>query len=187
MNYVKTVWKDEIFDPMTGEVVIEGTPFTASRINNVEEGIENLDISQDEQDRRISRLELKIALLDRSNSNNVFYDTLDGKAPLNLVYDTANADILTASTIGTTVLSLDSTVGFATGTEVTIYDDVNQETAMITNVNVTSKQITIGTALKKAYKKGAKIARSTVKIDTVNQKMKLGEWGTYTVAVSEVI
>lgn len=186
MTYEKQVWVDEIFDPLTNETIIEGTPFTAKRINHIEDGIKDLDISQEDQDRKIARLELKIALLDRSSSNNVFYDTLDGKAPSKITLDTTNADLTAAATVGTTILSVDKTTGFVIGTEVTIFDDVNQENVMITAITPATNKVTVS-AITKAYKKGAKIARSNVVIDAVNQKMKIGDWGTYTIAVSEVV
>lgn len=185
MNYLKQTWEDEIFDPVTNETIVPGTPFTAKRINHIEDGIEELSISQEAQDRKIERLELKIALLDRSSSNNVFYDTLDGKPASKITLDTTNSDILTAKVVGNTAIDVETVTGFTVGTEVTVYDDTNQENVMITAINTTTKVITTS-ALTKAYKKGAKIARSNVVIDATNQKMKIGEWGTYTVTVSEV-
>lgn len=184
-RYVEQVWVDEIYDPVTGETISEGTPYTAKRANHIEEGIGDLSESQEEQDRRLDRLELKIALLDRSSSNNVFFDTLDGKPANKLTLETAITDILAPAAIGATAIGVENVTDFKVGTEVTIFDNVNQENAMITAINTTSKTITLS-ALTKAYKKGAQIARSNVVIDTVNQKMKTGDWGTYTVTVSEV-
>lgn len=37
--YVKTDWKDHIVNPESGEVIQQGTRFTANRANNMEEGI----------------------------------------------------------------------------------------------------------------------------------------------------
>ncbi|ELK39026.1 hypothetical protein D478_26379 [Brevibacillus agri BAB-2500] len=40
MSYQKNTWVDHIVDPGTGEVVQQGTKFTATRANNIEAGIE---------------------------------------------------------------------------------------------------------------------------------------------------
>ena len=42
-------------------------------------------------------------------------------------------------------------------------------------------------ALKSAYKKGAKVARSNVAIDTVNAEMGVGNWQTFDVELVEVV
>ncbi|GAA4704060.1 hypothetical protein [Brevibacillus fulvus] len=40
MSYQKNTWVDHIVDPGTGEIVQQGTKFTATRANNIETGIE---------------------------------------------------------------------------------------------------------------------------------------------------
>lgn len=40
MAYQKTIWKDRIKNPITGEIIEEGTLFTQERANKIEEGIE---------------------------------------------------------------------------------------------------------------------------------------------------
>lgn len=40
MSYQKNTWVDHIVDPGTGEIVQQGTKFTATRANNMESGIE---------------------------------------------------------------------------------------------------------------------------------------------------
>jgi len=42
-------------------------------------------------------------------------------------------------------------------------------------------------ALKNSYKKGAKMARSNVLIDTVNAEMGVGDWQTFNVELVEVV
>jgi hypothetical protein len=182
-EYVKTEWVDHIIDPTNGEVIQEGTRFTASRANNIENGIYNLHDSQSDQDKKIQRLEVELLLRDRSSSGKVFYDPLDGEEPSKLTLDTTKADITQAVSAGATVLPVDSVTGFKVDTEVTIYDDVNQEEVMITAVGTDSVTVS---AIANGYKKGAKVARSNVVIDSNLKAMKFNTWGTFTVSVSEV-
>lgn len=181
--YVKTEWIDHIIDPTNGEVIQEGTRFTAQRANNIEDGIYNLYGSQSAQDKEIQRLKVELMLRDRSSSGKVFYDPLDGINPSKLTLDTAKTDITQAVSVGTTTLPVESTNGFKVNTEVTVYDDTNMEEVKITAIGTNS--ITV-TALTKAYKKGAKVARTNVVIDTANKQMKFDAWGTFTISVSEV-
>ncbi|WGT37695.1 hypothetical protein QH639_17910 [Lysinibacillus sp. 1 U-2021] len=74
--------------------------------------------------------------------------------------------------------------GFTPFTQVTIFDDVTNEDVIITAVGTST--ITIQ-ALKNAYTKGAKVARSNIEIDTVNAEMGVGNWETYNVQVVEVV
>lgn len=39
MTYQKTTWVDHVVDPVTGEIVQQGTKFTATRANKIEQGI----------------------------------------------------------------------------------------------------------------------------------------------------
>jgi len=39
MPYTPTEWLDHIVDPLTGEIIQQGTPVSATRLNNMERGI----------------------------------------------------------------------------------------------------------------------------------------------------
>lgn len=184
-SYKKTDWVDHIVDPETLQVIQEGTRFTANRANNIEDGIYRLHDSQDSQDKEIQRLRVQLEMVGRTPINNgTFFDSLSSDAPKNLIPQAAGAVLQTAVAVGVTILSLDSSP-FETGQQVIVYDDVNQESTRITAMDGTAKKITV-TALTKAYKKGAKVARNNSVINRSLQEIGYGEWGTYTVTVSEV-
>lgn len=181
--YNKTVWYDHIIDVTNGQVIQEGTRFNQSRANNFEDGIEYNRNKIIEQARMIQRLQVQMELDGRAPGNNgTFVDTLDG-ASNKITLDTAKADVNTAVNVGATTIPVDSVEGFRALTQVTVYDDVNSEDVLITAVNSGSLSVQ---ALKNNYKKGAKVARSTVAIDTVNKKMDVGAWSTYNVELVEV-
>lgn len=195
--YVKTIWVphivevDENNNAVIGPdgkpvVITQGTRFTSKRANNIEEGIYELFNQLIEQKRINQRQDVRLALMDRSSSNNIFFDPLDGNEPIKLTLDTARADVINETITGTNVLNVSNTTGFKPFTEVTIYDDVNYEDVLITAVDPEAKTITVQ-ALVNGYKKGAQICRSNVVIDSEKQEMKIGNWGTYSVAVSEVV
>lgn len=195
--YVKTIWVphvievdefgNEVIGPDGKPVVItQGTRFTAQRANNIEEGIYELFNQLIEQKRVNQRQDVRLALMDRSSSNNIFFDPLDGKEAIKLTLDTARADITTETVTGNTILKVSNTNGFKAFTEVTIYDDVNYEDVLITAINPVAKTITVQ-ALVNGYKKGAQICRTNVFVDTEKQEMKISNWGTYSIAVSEVV
>ncbi|MCM0627511.1 integrase, partial [Lysinibacillus sp. OL1_EC] len=86
----------------------------------------------------------------------------------------------------TTTLKVASVDGFTPFTQVTIFDDTNTEDVLITAIDASTKTITVQ-ALAFSYKKGAKVARSNVAIDTVNAEMGVGDWQTYNVELVEVV
>ncbi|MEQ6857337.1 hypothetical protein AAHH17_23295, partial [Lysinibacillus capsici] len=116
-------------------------------------------------------------------NSGTFADTLDGSSN-KIKLDTALTDIIEAVPIGTTILKVASVSGFNPFTQVTIFDDVASEDVLVTAVGTST--ITVQ-ALKNAYKKGAKAARSNIEIDTVNAEMGVGNWETYNVQVVEVV
>lgn len=182
--YVKTDWFDEIVDPVTNDVIEEGTRFTAKRANNIEEGIYSAHDLLIEQENRLLRLQVMLELDGRAPGNSgSFSDTLDGTYN-KLTKQTALADITEAITAGTTVLPVDNVVGFVPFTEVTVFDSTNHEDVLVTAVGADT--ITVQ-ALANGYVKGAKVARSNVAVDTENKEMVVSEWGTFTVSVSEVV
>lgn len=195
--YVKTVWDphiveiDEYGNPVIGPdgkpvVITEGTRFTASRANNIENGIYILYAELAEQKRVNQRQDVRLALMDRSSSNDIFFDTMDGSKPIKMILDVAEADIVESVVSGTTILKVSNTNGFKTFTEVTVYDDLSYEDVIITAIDIDLKTITVQ-ALTNNYKKGAKVARSNVLIDAANAEMGVGDWQTYNVELVEVV
>lgn len=132
----------------------------------------------------IRRMQIQMELDGRVPGNSgTFADTLDGSTN-KIKLDTAMTDIIEAVIIGTTTLKVASVDGFTPFTQVTIFDDVASEDVVITAVG--QDTITVS-ALTNAYKKGAKVARSNVQIDTVNAEMGVGDWQTYNVELVEVV
>lgn len=182
----KTIWEDEIYDPVSQEVIQDGTLFTADRMNNIEDAIEDLYDLDLEKNRRMQRVEVRLSLLDRSSSDNVFYDPIDGQEPSKMNLDATKADITAPVIVGATVLSVSSTTGFEAFTQVTIYDDVNHEDALITSIDAALKTITVQ-VLTNAYKKGAQVCRSNISLDFDKQEMGIANWGTYGLSMMEVV
>jgi hypothetical protein len=140
--------------------------------------------SIEELDRTMKKLSLQLEVDGRApGSSGSFVDVLSGK-PSRMTYENALADLTSAVSAGATTLPIDVESGtFKLNTLVTIEDDVNREEVFINSVG--SNSLTVS-ALTKGYKKGARVARSTVVVDTINQEMRVGDWGTYSVSFSEV-
>lgn len=182
--YRRVEWEDDLTDPETGEVLEEGTIFWAEYGNNFEWGIYNAYRFMLEMSRQMERMRIQMELDGRVPGNSgTFADTLDGNTN-KITLDTALTDIIEAVEIGTTILKVANIEGFTSFTQVTIFDDVASEDVIITAIGADT--ITVQ-ALKNAYKKGAKVARSNVSIDTVNTEMSIGDWQTYSVELVEVV
>lgn len=184
--YERTQWHDDVTDPVTGEVIDDGTPFMSEFANNFEWGIYNSYRVLIEHARQIQRIQVQQELDGRVPENSgTFSDTLDGS--LNKIsLNKALTDIIEPVAVGTTILKVASAEGFTAFTQVTIFDDVATEDVVITAIDVSAKTITVQ-ALAFSYKKGAKVARSNVSIDTVNAEMGVGDWQTYDVQLVEVV
>ena len=180
--YERTEWYDDVTDPVTGELIEDGTPYMSEYANNFEWGIYNAYRFMIEMYRQLERMRIQMELDGRVPGNSgTFADMLDGSTnKINL--DTAMTDIIEAVIIGTTTLKVASVDGFTPFTQVTIFDDVASEDVVIAAVGVDT--ITIS-ALTNAYKKGAKVARSNVFIDMVNAEMGVGDWQTFNVELVE--
>ncbi|MFJ6210607.1 hypothetical protein [Lysinibacillus sp. NPDC092081] len=182
--YERTQWHDDVEDPVTGEVIDDGTPFMSEFANNFEWGIYNAYRFLIEIYRRQERMRVQLELDGRVPGNSgTFADTLDGSTN-KITLDKALTDIIEAVAIGTTTLKVESVEGFTAFTQVTIFDDVAHEDVVITDVG---KDFIKVQALKNAYKKGAKVARSNVLIDMVNAEMGVGNWQTFNVELVEVV
>lgn len=182
--YLMTNWQDHIVDMETGQVIQEGTRFTASRANNIEEGIFNaygwimVNIAD------ITKMRIQLEMLGRAPANNgTFFDPIDdsgGQKALALLKNKAVAQ--DAITIGTTSILVDDASVFEVDKFITIFDGINEENLKITNIS--SNTLTT-TATTKAYNKGAFVVRSNVEIKA--NKMIFGSWGNYNIEVKEVI
>ncbi|MGE7942834.1 hypothetical protein ACQKNB_12170 [Lysinibacillus xylanilyticus] len=175
-------------NPLTGQIEYEfledGTRVNAKRLNHMDEGIYMAHDLIVEMQATIRRMQIQMELDGRVPGNSgTFADTLDGSTN-KIVLDKAMTDIIEAVAIGTTELRVASVEGFTAFTQVTIFDDVANEDVVITEVGTDFIKVH---ALKNAYKKGAKVARSNVQIDTVNAEMGVGDWQTYNVELVEVV
>lgn len=184
--YERTQWHDDVTDPVTGEIINDGTPFMSEYANNFEWGIYNAYRVLIEHARQMQRIQVQLELDGRVPGNSgTFSDTLDGSSN-KISLDKALTDIIEAVTAGTTTLKVASVDSLTPFTQVTIFDDVNNEDVLITAIDVSAKTITVQT-LAFGYKKGAKVTRSNVLVDTVNAEMGVGNWQTYNVELVEVV
>ena len=177
-----------IYNPLTGQPEYEylesGTRVNAKRLNHMDEGIYSAHDYIVELKATIRRMQIQMELDGRVPGNSgTFADTLDGSSN-KIKLDTALTDIIEAVTAGTTTLKVASVDGFKPFTQVTIFDDEHFEDVVIIEVGTNTIKVQ---ALKNAYKKGAKVARSNVLIDTVNAEMGVGDWQTFSVELVEVV
>ncbi|MEA0565546.1 hypothetical protein [Lysinibacillus irui] len=177
-----------IHNPISGQPEYEylenGTRVNAKRLNHMDEGIYSAHDYIVELQATIRRMQIQMELDGRVPGNSgTFADTLDGSSN-KIKLDTALTDIIEAVAIGTTTLKVASVDGFAPFTQVTIFDDVATEDVVITEIGTNTIKVQ---ALKNAYKKGAKVARSNVAIDMVNAEMGVGDWQTFSVELVEVV
>lgn len=179
-----------IYNPLTDqpeyEYIEDGTRVNAKRLNHMDEGIYSAHDYIVELKATIRRMQIQMELDGRVPGNSgTFADTLDGSSN-KIKLDSALTDIIEAVIAGTTTLKVASVDGFTPFTQVTIFDDTNTEDVLITAIDASAKTITVQ-ALAFSYKKGAKVARSNVSIDTVNAEMGIGDWQTYNVELVEVV
>ncbi|MED3876222.1 hypothetical protein [Lysinibacillus capsici] len=177
-----------IYNPLTGQPEYEylenGTRVNAKRLNHMDKGIYSAHDYIVELQATIRRMQIQMELDGRVPGNSgTFADTLDGSSN-KISLDKALTDIIEAVEIGTTTLKVASVDGFKPFTQVTIFDDEHSEDVVITEVGTNTLKIQ---ALKNAYKKGAKVARSNVAIDIVNAEMSVGDWQTFNVDLVEVV
>lgn len=186
-----------VIDPTTGKQKIEpvtglpvwvalqeGTRHNQKVMNHLDK---NIGINRNyiiALETTIRRMQIQMELDGRVPGNGgTFADTLDGSTN-KIALDKTQTDIIEAVTAGTTILKVGSIAGFTAFTQVTIFDDAHSEDVFITAIGADT--ITVQ-ALTNAYKKGAKIARNNVAIDTVNAEMGVGDWETYNVELVEVV
>lgn len=182
--YNKTEWFDEIEDPITGEILEEGTVFSADRANNIEEGIHDSYDRIVQNERDTQRIRVQLDLKERANSELVFYDTMDGEEPRKMKLDTALTVVKEALSVGGTTLNVVDGKAFKALSEVTVFDGTNSEDVLITDI--TGNVLTVQ-ALKKSYVKGAFVARTNAVMNVVDQYLQPGRWGTYSIAMAELV
>lgn len=187
--YNKTQWFDQIEDPTLPDghpdkILEEGTVFTAEAANNIENGIYNSYERIIEVERENQRIRVQLDLKERANSELVFYDTLDGEPARKMELDTANTVVKDPVTTGATTLNVVDASKFQALTEATLYDGTNSEDVLITAIegNTVTVQATVNN-----YSKGAFLARSNAELDIVQQRLKPGRWGTYSITMNESV
>ena len=182
--YDRTQWQDEIIDPVTGEVIEEGTPYMSEYANNFEWGIYNAFNYIIAANREIERLRVQMELDGRAPGNSgSFIDTFDGNTTRLTMLKTST-DVLEPVTSTDTVIRVASTDGFVPMTYATFYDADSYEHVLITAVS--AGHITVQ-ALTNNYSKGAKIARSTTAPNVVTQSLDVTPFVTYKVDLVEVV
>ncbi|MFF2179431.1 hypothetical protein ACFVT8_23710 [Lysinibacillus sp. NPDC058147] len=186
-----------VIDPKTGtqkieratglpvwEALQEGTRHNQKVMNHLDKNIEINRKNLISLEATIRRMQIQMELDGRVPGNSgTFADPLDGSTN-KIKLDKAITYIPLAIAIGTTEFKVASVEGFKPFTQVTIYDDTRSEDVLITEVGADTIKVQ---ALKNAYKKGARVARSNVMIDTVNAEMGIGDWQTYNVELVEVV
>lgn len=179
--YIPTHWDDHIVDPVSGDVVQQGTRFTAKRANNIEEAIVYLmNTRVPYVNSELSRIYLELEMMGRSPVNNgTFFVSLDGGTGKQMSMLTNKAVLQNAISVGATTITID-TSPFLKGEVVTLTDEELSENVTINAVNGNVLTIS-GTT--KAFKKGAFVTRSNTVIDTNTVALKFGRWSTYSVEV----
>lgn len=182
--YKKTVWYDQIKDVTTGQIIQEGTRFNQKRANNIENGVYGAYEYIIQLESTVKRLQAQLDIDGRVPGNNgSFFDSFDG-APVRMTLDTTTTDIIEAVSVGATELKVANVGGFTAFTQITIYDDTHSEDVRVTEVGTNTIKVQ---ALKNSYKKGSKVSRSNIMVDTTLAKMSVGSWQTYKVDLLGVV
>lgn len=179
-----------ITNPITGqpeyETIEDGTRVAAKRLNHMDNGIYMAHEIILNLTSVVRRMQIQMELDGRVPGNSgTFADMLDGSTN-KISLDTTLTDITTSVITGETVLPVSNVTGFVPFSQVTVFDDVQNENVLITAIDATAKTIAVQ-ALQHNYKKGAKVARSNVAIHTERAEMSVGHWQTYNVQLVEVV
>ncbi|MBM7592243.1 integrase [Brevibacillus fulvus] len=169
--------------------VIAGTPVDEVRLNHIEDGIEGAHLLIEQTDRRVTRIEAFLDIDSRgvTGAQARFADTYDGQTDPVLQFDQTKTFSLIELAASTSLVSVPvaSITGFSVGQEVTIASSAGVEDQPITAINADSNTLTFPTVLF-SHPKGAMIARSTMERDTENQRLRIGNWSTYSVTITEI-
>lgn len=181
MRYIPTDWHDHIVDPITQDIVQQGTRFTAARANNIEEALAYLVNERSPHvDQELARIYLELEMMGRSPVNNgTFFASFDGGTNKQMTMLTQKAVLQQAILIGATTLSVDI-APFLVGENITLTDE--EQTEQVEVVAVNGKEITIA-ATSAPLKKGAFVTRSNTSVDINLVALTFNQWSTYTVEV----
>lgn len=186
-DYDRTDWEDQIKDPVTEEILEEGTPFKADFANNMENGIYGAYDRIVLAEKEIRRLRTKIDLGDRTDSEYTFVNLYDGSDPTNMTFDNAKAQLMgEGSQLPEGKLLVTDPSPFRPGTVVTICDGVNSEDASIVSIDTDGHMVTLTKPLQHEYDRGSLVARSNAQVDDVNQQVIPLPIGSYVVEVTEI-
>lgn len=186
--YTRVQWEDDLVDPVTGEVLEEGTTFWAEYANNLEWGIWNAFSYMTHIYREVEKLQALVELDGRAPGNNgTFADVFDDGTNLSRIERiTAQTDVTADVASGATVIPVADTSKFEALQFVTIYDADSYEDVLVRNVDTATNTLTVN-ALTSDYSKGAKIARSTATVNAVEQTLDITPFTTYQVELEEVV
>lgn len=186
--YTRVQWEDDLVDPVTAEVLEEGTTFWAEYANNLEWGIWNAFSYVAHIYREVEKLQALAELDGRAPGNNgTFADVFDDGINLSRIERlTVKTDVTADVASGATVIPVVDASKFEALQIVTIYDANSYEDALVRSIDTATNTITVN-ALTSDYSKGAKIARSTASVNTVNQTLDVKPFTTYSVDLVEVV
>lgn len=179
MRYIPTDWHDHIVDPISGDVIQQGTRFTATRANNIEEALTYLmNTHNPNVDQELKRIYLELEMMGRSPVNNgTFFAAFDGGQNKQMQMLTQKAILQQAINIGATTLQVDS-APFLVGENITLVDEERTENVEV--LAVIDKSVTV-TATTKPFKKGSFITRSNATVNTNIAALTFGNWSTFNV------
>lgn len=181
MLYIPTDWHDHIVDPITQDVLQEGTRYTAGRMNNIESALTYLlNIRNPNIDQELKRIYLELEMMGRSPVNNgTFFATFDGGQNKQMTMLKQKAILQQAIPSGATTITVD-VVPFLVGENITLVDE--EQTKDVRVIAINGKVITI-TATNKPFKKGAFVTRSNTVVNTNTVALTFDNWSTFNVEV----
>lgn len=181
--YIMTNWSDHIIDMEHGDIIQEGTRFTASRANNIEEGIFNsynyIKLLYED----LTRLIIQLEMIGRVPVNNgTFFDPIGDESSaksLELLKEMTVLQLVKRA--GETSLEVEDGSLFQVGEVITLIDDTNQEDVKI--IGRLENTLSVS-ALINDYKKGALVVRTNGIVK--GNKLYFGNWGNYSVSIKGV-
>ncbi|MFF2887028.1 hypothetical protein [Paenibacillus sp. NPDC057967] len=94
MAYNKTVWQDHVVDNHTGQIIQQGTPVSATRLNNIEKGIEDAHKQLDSQEKQTATIKhgVNIVTPDKASGATV---QVKGRTLVNILGNDGGCESLT--------------------------------------------------------------------------------------------
>ncbi|MCK6203929.1 hypothetical protein KZX50_00510 [Bacillus infantis] len=155
-----------------------------ARLDLLEPLVEQLDKSLSNFDlikRELASFKLYQAASDRVPNGILFGTEFDDT--FGMTIDFTKSYSSAALTAGATQISVMNAAGFASGQQVTVYDDVNSEHVDIIAVN--GNVLTVS-ALLNEYKSGAGVARTMAVVDTVAKTLSFETWNGTELTYSDI-